>query len=226
MTVYSTTASFSSQFSYATLLIFNYFQLEKDGANPVHPLSKFATGNKATLETETIKQGIDVRQQLLDFHSKRYSSNRMTLCISGKQDLNKLEVWAKKFFSEVPNKKAPNPADEYWGKIPPFLPQKEASVLEVVPVGESRRISLCWPIWVKDQSERDALLRSKPEQVVAHLIGHEGKGSVRSLLVGKGWGNSVQAAVTNDVTDMQMVSLFILLSFNIMCDQTFTKVMT
>ena len=147
----------------------------------------------------------------------------MTLCISGKQDLNKLESWAKKFFSEVPNKKAPNPAEEYWGKIPPFLPQKEASVLEVVPVGESRRISLCWPIWVKDQAERDVLLRSKPEQVVAHLIGHEGKGSVRSLLVGKGWGNSVQAAVTNDVTDMQMVghhafSLHIALFQSDMCD--------
>ena len=129
----------------------------------------------------------------------------MTLAISGKQDLNQLESWTKKFFSDIPNKKAPSPADEYWGKIPPFLPQKVASVLEVVPVGESRRISLCWPIWIKDQTERDVLLRTKPEQVVAHLIGHEGKGSVRSLLVAKGWGNSVQAAVTNDITDMQMV---------------------
>ena len=129
----------------------------------------------------------------------------MTLAISGKQDLNQLESWTKKFFSDIPNKKAPSPADEYWGKIPPFLPQKVASVLEVVPVGESRRISLCWPIWIKDQAERDVLLKTKPEQVVAHLIGHEGKGSVRSLLVAKGWGNSVQAAVTNDITDMQMV---------------------
>ena len=129
----------------------------------------------------------------------------MTLCISGKQSLDKLETWTKKFFSDIPDKKAPNPAGEYWGKIPPFLPQNEASVLEVVPVGESRRISLCWPIWVKDQTERDVLLRAKPEQIVAHLIGHEGKGSVRSLLVEKGWGNTVQAAVTNDVTDMQMV---------------------
>ena len=134
----------------------------------------------------------------------------MTLAISGKQDLNQLESWTKKFFSDIPNKKAPSPADEYWGKIAPFLPQTEASVLEVVPVGESRRISLCWPIWVKNQGERDILLRTKPEQVVAHLIGHEGKGSLRSLIVSKGWGNSVQAAVTNDVTDMQMVSLLII----------------
>ena len=51
-------------------------------------------------------------------------------------------------------------------------------------------------------------------QVVAHLIGHEGKGSVRSLLVEKGWGNSVQAAVTNDITDMQMVSYVFCMHIN------------
>jgi secreted Zn-dependent insulinase-like peptidase len=134
----------------------------------------------------------------------------MTLCISGQQDLNKLESWTRKFFSDIPNKKAPNPAEEYWGKIPPFLPQNEASLLEVVPVGESRRIALCWPLWVKNQAERNELLLAKPEQLVAHLIGHEGKGSIRSLLVAKGWGNSVQAAVTNDVTDMQMVRIRLL----------------
>lgn len=134
----------------------------------------------------------------------------MTLCISGQQGLDKLESWTKKFFSDIPNKKAPNPAEEYWGKIPPFLPQNEASLLEVVPVGETRRIALCWPIWVKNQAERDGLLLAKPEQLVAHLLGHEGKGSIRSLLVEKGWGNSVQAAVTNDVTDMQMVTIRLL----------------
>ena len=47
---------------------------------------------------------------------------------------------------------------------------------------------------------------TKPEQVASHLIGHEGKGSIRSLLAEKGWGNSVQAAVSNDVSDLQMVS--------------------
>jgi insulysin len=131
----------------------------------------------------------------------------MTLCISGKQGLDELEGWAKSYFSDIPNKNAPNPAAEYWGKIPPFIAQTEASVLEVVPVGESRRIALSWPIWVKNEAQRDILLRTKPEQIVSHLIGHEGKGSVRSLLVEKGWGNGVSAAITNDVTDMQIVSV-------------------
>ncbi len=56
-------------------------QLERDQANPAHPLNRFATGNKFTLETNTRAQGIDVRQRLLDFHSTYYSSRAMTLCV-------------------------------------------------------------------------------------------------------------------------------------------------
>lgn len=36
---------------------FRLYQLEKDLSNPQHPLSKFATGNKETLETNTIAKG-------------------------------------------------------------------------------------------------------------------------------------------------------------------------
>ena len=67
---------------------FRLYQLEKDLANPAHPLSKFATGNKKTLETDTLARGINVRDELLKFHSLYYSSNQMSLCVSGKQ------VWA------------------------------------------------------------------------------------------------------------------------------------
>ena len=89
----------------------------------------------------------------------------MTLCIVGKQNLDQLQKWATSLFRDVPNRNAPNPADEYWGKIPPFLPQSEASLLEIVPVGEQRLLSLAWPIWVVDQAQRDTLIRTKPDQV-------------------------------------------------------------
>jgi len=144
-----------------------------------------------------------VRKLLLDFHRTRYSSNRMTLCIVGQQGLGQLEKWARALFKDVPNREAPNPADEWWGTVPPFLPQTEASVLEVVPVGEQRSITLTWPIWVLDATQREALLRGKPDQIVAHLLGHEGRGSLRSFLVARGWGNGVQASVGTDVSDLQ-----------------------
>lgn len=41
-------------------------------------------GNKLTLETRPSKDGIDIRQELLKFHSTYYSSNLMGLCVLGR----------------------------------------------------------------------------------------------------------------------------------------------
>uniref|UniRef100_A0A3B5LE54 Insulin-degrading enzyme n=1 Tax=Xiphophorus couchianus TaxID=32473 RepID=A0A3B5LE54_9TELE len=60
------------------------FQLEKATGNPNHPFSKFGTGNKLTLETRPSKEGVDIRQELLKFHSTYYSANLMGLCVLGR----------------------------------------------------------------------------------------------------------------------------------------------
>lgn len=41
-------------------------------------------GNKLTLETRPSQKGIDIRQELLKFHSTFYSSNLMGLCVLGR----------------------------------------------------------------------------------------------------------------------------------------------
>lgn len=41
-------------------------------------------GNKLTLETRPTQDGIDVREELLQFHSTYYSSNLMGLCVIGR----------------------------------------------------------------------------------------------------------------------------------------------
>lgn len=42
------------------------------------------SGNKYTLETKPSQEGIDVRQELLKFHSTYYSSNLMAICVLGR----------------------------------------------------------------------------------------------------------------------------------------------
>ena len=58
-------------------------QLERSTSNPNHPFSKFGTGNLSTLMDLPKEKGIQVRDELLKFHSKWYSSNLMTLSILG-----------------------------------------------------------------------------------------------------------------------------------------------
>lgn len=50
----------------------------------IYGLILFFIGNKLTLETRPSNDGIDVRQELLKFHSTYYSSNLMGLCVLGR----------------------------------------------------------------------------------------------------------------------------------------------
>jgi len=107
----------------------NCLQLERDSANPAHPLNRFATGNKDTLESGAINSGIDVRKRLREFHENYYTGKLMTLAVFGKQPLSDLEMWVKRSFSGIPEGINQDPALEWWGSVSPYLKQDTASVI-------------------------------------------------------------------------------------------------
>ena len=189
---------------------FRFYQLEKDQANKDHPLSKFATGNKQTLETDTLSRGVNVRDELLKFHERYYSSNQMTLAVTGTQSLDTMEKWVTEKFSSVPNRQQSAPEVRWWGGTRPYDVQQVAYELQIVPVSESlRRLTLSWPIWIPRPELKRRYLDSKPETILAHLLGHEGAGSIRSWIINKGWGNGVQASVGIDISDMELFEMSI-----------------
>jgi len=53
------------------------------------------------------------------------------------------------------------------------------------------------------------LLRTKPETIVSHLIGHEGKGSLRSYLTEKGWANGIDSAIGSELSDLWLFEVSI-----------------
>lgn len=57
---------------------------------------------------------------------------------------------------------------------------------------------------MRTPEERQKLREGNPSFVVAHLLGHESAGSLRSLLVRRGWTNAVSAEVSNDDSDLQV----------------------
>ena len=54
-----------------------------------------------------------MRESLLEFHKKWYSSNLMTLCIINDQPLEKLESLVKELFSLIINKNVVLPSLKY-----------------------------------------------------------------------------------------------------------------
>ncbi|XP_039639497.1 insulin-degrading enzyme isoform X1 [Perca fluviatilis] len=158
------------------------FQLEKATGNPDHPFSKFGTGNKLTLETRPSQDGIDIRQELLKFHSTYYSSNLMGLCVLGRESLDELTSMVVKLFGEVENKNVPIP------EFPehPFQEEHLRQFYKVVPIKDIRNLYVTFPI-----PDLQKYYKSNPGHYLGHLIGHEGPGSLLSELKSKGWVNTL-----------------------------------
>ncbi|CAL7937409.1 unnamed protein product [Xylocopa violacea] len=159
-------------------------QLEKSSADPNHPFSKFATGNKETLDIIPKQKGINVRERLLKFHKDFYSSNIMVLCVLGKESLNELEEMVVELFSKVENRDIEAPV---WTQHP-FNEEHFQNKWYVVPIKDMRTLYIIFPL--PDLRE---YYKSAPARYVAHLLGHEGEGSLLSSLKAKGWCNSLGA---------------------------------
>ncbi|XP_071987110.1 insulin-degrading enzyme isoform X1 [Engystomops pustulosus] len=158
------------------------FQLEKATGDSKHPFHKFGTGNKLTLETRPTQEGIDVRQELLKFHSTYYSSNLMSICVLGRETLDDLTELLVKLFAEVENKNVPVP------EFPenPFQKQYLQKMYKIVPIKDIRNLYVTFPI-----PDLQKYYKSNPGHYLGHLIGHEGPGSLLSELKSKGWVNTL-----------------------------------
>jgi insulysin len=160
-------------------------QLEKTLSNPKHPYCHFSTGNFDVLKTNPEAKGIDVREKFMAFHSKHYSSNRMKLCVLGRESLDMLEGWVADFFSSVPNKNLPQ---KRWETEVPYPSEQLSLQCFAKPVMDSRELNLFFPFL-----DEETMYESQPSRYISHLIGHEGPGSIMSYIKSKGWANSLSA---------------------------------
>jgi len=154
----------------------------------------------ATTSEDENDSGTHIREQLLDFFQKYYRSSLeiYKLVILGKESVADLEAMVKLYFGElieVFDEKANNdtapeitheeiirdiyPGPESWN-----VPQR----LHVVPVSQVHSLELQFTM-----REIKSLYRSKPTRYISHLLGHEGKGSLLSLLKSKQYATDLYA---------------------------------
>ena len=150
-------------------------------ANPKHPASKFSVGN---LDTLADTKESNVRDDLLAFYRQHYSANRMTLVVLAPNSLDELELMVRPRFERVPNTQSEQPKHGQAlfekGKLP--------LLLSLQPVQELRELSVTIPLPAVHE-----YYRQKPLAYLGNLIGHEGEGSLLSLLKSKGWAESLRA---------------------------------
>lgn len=147
----------------------------RETINAEHPFSRFSVGN---LESLSDNGSGSIRSDLIAFYERYYSASNMALAMVANSSLDDMEALVKDKFSEVPK----------------F--QVDDNMI-VEPLFEKGQL----PKWVRSESEKDkkmltlvfplddqkAYYPDKSLELVAHILGHEGKGSLFSYLKNQGY---------------------------------------
>ncbi|XP_068456695.1 nardilysin-like [Clinocottus analis] len=149
-------------------------------AKPGHPMGKFCWGNAQTLKDEPKKKKINVYKRLRAFWKKHYSAHYMTLAVQSKEKLDTLEEWVREIFSKVPNNARTKP--DFSDLLDPFDTPAFNRLYRVVPVRKVHALNITWALPPQEKH-----YRVKPLHYISWLIGHEGTGSILSVLRKKCW---------------------------------------
>ncbi|XP_065653291.1 insulin-degrading enzyme-like isoform X1 [Hydra vulgaris] len=152
--------------------------VDKETSKPGHVYTKFGSGNITTLKTIPSEKNIDIRDRLLKFYETNYSANIMTLVVLGKESLIDLEKMVVSKFKDIANK---NTIMSFSSEHPYSQDQLSLS-FNVATIKNHHSLQLRFPM-----PDLHAWYKKKPEYYVSHLIGHEGEGSLLSLLKRNGW---------------------------------------
>jgi nardilysin len=163
-----------------------------------HPFRTFSWGNAESLSPP----GVDVVKELRTFYDMYYYAQNMRLVIIGGYSLDELQAMVVDKFSPIPAAPRVAPtlpivhnADhsctsplEKFGL--PFPPSSLQQVYYMLPIKHCHSLFLTFQLPPQHKH-----WRSLPNSYIGHLLGHEGKGSILSLIKQKGWASGIVAGV-------------------------------
>ncbi|KGJ87417.1 insulinase family protein [Colwellia psychrerythraea] len=157
------------------------YDVHKDTVNPKHPFSQFSVGN---LDTLADRDGENISNEVQAFFQHYYRAHYMTLALEGPQELSELKNLAEQLFIDIKPADAPLPSIEQ----PLYLPMHQKVKIDVCPVKNDHQLIISFAMESIDKYYLD-----KPESILAYLLGHEGEGSILSLLKKHQWALALTA---------------------------------
>merc|ERR1719348_2171860 len=155
-----------------------------------HPMAKFMWGNLVSLSPQGMTD-TEVHGKLHKFWSRHYTAQAMCLTVQSQHSLDSMQEWVVDTFSEVPNNGLER--EDFSSLTDPFDTAEFAKLYHVIPVENEYKIDLTWAL-----PPTYHLYKVKPLHYIAWILGHEGKGSLISLLRKKVWGLSLTAGNAGD----------------------------
>ncbi|CAL9778048.1 unnamed protein product [Musa acuminata subsp. burmannicoides] len=152
-----------------------------------HPFNRFYWGNKKSL-VDAMENGINLREEILKMYAENYHGGIMKLVVIGGEPLDVLQEWVVELFSNI--KAGPPLRMSYKSNLPIW---KVGKLYRLEAVKDVHILELTWtlPCLHKEYLK-------KPEDYLAHLLGHEGRGSLLYFLKSKGLASSLSAGVGDE----------------------------
>ena len=154
--------------------------------NPDNPTTQFAVGNRETLANPPEGEAT-LRERVIAFYQRYYDANVMHLAVVAPQSLDTLEDWVVERFAEIPDNDREPPSID--------TPLVESDTLpryvERHSLEDRHQVRFYFPI--PDPSDA---YRQKPTQLIAHLLGDEGDGSLLAVLRDAGLADGLSAGVS------------------------------
>jgi len=147
------------------------YMVSKLALNPEHPGYRFTIGSLDTLAG-------DVKPDLDRWFNANYSSDQMGLVVLSDQTLDDLQALVEPLFAQIPNKDI-GPS---YPTAPVFAPGQLPARLTSQSLKDRGRLAVSFPI-----PNTLSTYRTKPEQYISNLLGHEGPGSLHGALTARGW---------------------------------------
>ncbi len=157
------------------------YQVHRETINPLHPFSKFSVGNNQTLED---RNGVSIRQELVDFHDTYYIAANMSLVLLCPLELSVQAELVQQLFGPLPTLSGP----ERILTMPIYLPEHQAVEITIKPHKHTQKLIVGFFL-----SANPLYYQNKTLGYIGHLIGFEGEGSLLSLIKAKGWCNHLSA---------------------------------
>ena len=152
--------------------------------NPDNPTTGFAVGSRDTLADP--EGEATLRERVIDFYHRYYDANVMNLAVVAPQPLDELEALVVERFADIPDHDLSAPAIDAPLIDPDTLPR----YVERQSLQDRRQLRFYFPI--PDPTDE---YRTKPTQLIAHLLGDEGDGSLLAVLREAGLADGLSAGV-------------------------------
>ncbi|VBB19027.1 insulin-degrading enzyme [Yasminevirus sp. GU-2018] len=176
--------------------------IQRSLSNPAHPYHKFGIGNLETLKTD---KTVD---RLIEFYDSMYSSDIMYLVVVANQSLDHSERMVREVFESVPNK---NLRSTLNNRVPqsekPFDPPYSNRIIYTKPTKDSNKLLISYQL-----PSLSPLYRTKPDNILSHLIGHEGPGSILECMKRMGYAEALCAGADHGINTFSLFKISITLT--------------